>query len=348
MSQDQTASYSAVTEMAIAAGLSEAACNRSYEIANLQPDHAGWRGYVDRFLMVVGAALIAAGIAAFIAWNWADLDRFAKFALLQVGIFGSAVLAWRFGLDTIAGKSSLFIMAFLTGVLFALFGQVYQTGADPYGLFLAWAILILPLCIIGRQAGLWLLFHVLLSLTVIMYYTQVLHPPEGWWQLAQILGPLVWLGTTVMDSTLASALYALNTIGLVVWEFGTHRGVSWMQGRTYPRLIAFGAFSAVLPSTLVMIFGAGFGENAGLHFMSPLLLAITTAAGLWYYQFKRQDLMILTLCVLAAIFVVTSFAIRDLMTGTGSLLFLALLIIGEVAGAAWWLKAVAQRWESQS
>ena len=348
MSQEQTASYTAVTETAIAARLSEAACDRSYEIAHLQPNHAEWRGYVDRFLIVVGVALIAAGIAAFIAWNWADLDRFAKFALIQSGIFGAAVLAWRFGLNTIAGKSSLFIVAFLTGILFALFGQVYQTGADPYGLFMAWAILILPLCVIGRQAGLWLLFHVLLSLTVIMYYTQVLHPPEGWWQLAQLLGPLVWLGATVMDSTLASSLYALNAIGLVAWELGTNRGVPWMQGRTYPRLIALGAFSAVLPSTLVMIFAASFNDNAGLHFMSPLLLATTTAVGLWYYQFKRQDLMILTLCLLAAIFVVTSFAIRELMTGTGSLLFLAILIVGEVAGAAWWLKAVAQRWESQT
>jgi uncharacterized membrane protein len=348
MSQEPTASYTAVTEMAIAARLSEAACNRSYEIANLQPGHAEWRRYVDGFLMVFGVALIAAGIAAFIAWNWADLDRFSKFALLQVGIFGSAVLTWRFGFSTIAGKSSLFIVAFLTGILLAFFGQVYQTGADPYGLFLAWAVLILPLCVIGRQAGLWLLFHVLLSLTVIMYYTQVLRPPEGWWELAQLLGPLVWLGATVMDSTLASALYSLNAIGLIIWELGTNRGVPWMRSRTYPRLIAFGAFSVVLPSTLVMIFSAGFGERANLHFMSPLLLAITTAAGLWYYQYKRQDLMILTLCLLAAIFVVTSFAIRELMTGSGSLLFLALLIVGEVAGAAWWLKAVAQRWASQT
>lgn len=193
-----------------------------------------------------------------------------------------------------------------------------------------------------------MLFHVLLVLTMIMYYTQVLHPPEGWWQLAQLLGPLVWLGTTVMDSTLASSVYALNVIGLVIWELGTSRGVPWMQGRSYPRLIALGAFSAVLPSTLVMILAAGFNENAGLHFMSPLLLAVITVAGLWYYQFKRQDLMILTLCLLAGIFVATSFAIRQLMTGSDSLLLLALLIIAEVAGAAWWLKRVSQRWDSQT
>ena len=347
MSENQAASYSAVTEMVIAAQLSEAACKRSFEIADLRSNRARWREYINAFLMVVGAALIVAGIASFIAWNWADLDRIAKFALLQAGILGSALLAWRFGLDSTAGKSSLFAVAFLTGILFALFGQVYQTGADPYGLFLVWAILILPLCMIGRQAGLWLLFHVLLILTVIMYYTQVLHPPEGWWQLAQLLGPLVWLASTSLDSTLASYLYFLNVAGLVAWEFGAHRGVPWMQGRAYPRLIAFGAFSAVLPSTLVMIFAASFGENPNLSFVSPLLLAIATAIGLWYYQLKRQDLLILTLCLLAAIFVVTSFAIRHQVSGTGSLLFLALLIIGQVAGAAWWLKAVAQRWESQ-
>ncbi|MEQ8207209.1 MAG: DUF2157 domain-containing protein [Woeseia sp.] len=348
MSQEQIASRTAVTEMAIAARFSEAACNRSFEIARLQPGLVEWRRYIDRFLMVVGAALIAAGIAAFIAWNWADLDRFAKFAILQSGIIGSAILAWRFGLDSIAGQSSLFIVSFLTGLLLAFFGQVYQTGADPYGLFMTWAILILPLCVIGRQGALWLLFHILLILTVIMYYTQVLHPPEGWWQLAQLLGPLVWLGTTVMDSTLASTLYVLNAIGLIAWELGTSRGVQWMQNRTYPRVVAFGAFSAVLPSTLVMILVASFAEQANLHFMSPLLLATTTAAGLWYYQNKRQDLMILTLCLLAAIFVVTSFAIRGLVTGSGSLLFLALLIVGQVAGAAWWLKTVAQRWGVQT
>ena len=48
------------------------------------------------------------------------------------------------GLDAVAGRISLFATAFLSGILLAVFGQVYQTGADPYGLFLAWALLILP------------------------------------------------------------------------------------------------------------------------------------------------------------------------------------------------------------
>lgn len=348
MSRDQMANYATVTDMAAGIRLNHAAYDRAFEIAGLKPDRTTWRRHVDQFFMAVGAALIVAGVAAFFAWNWADLHRIAKFALIQTGIIGAAGLGWRLGLDSTAGRSSLFAAAFLAGTLLAVFGQVYQTGADPYGLFLSWALFILPLCIIGRQAGLWLLFHILLNLTVIMYYTQVLHPPEGWWQLSQLLGPLVWLGSTMLDSTLGSYLYALNAIGLVAWELGTSRRVIWMQGRTYPRLITFAAFTTVLPSTLIMVFAASLDDIASLNFISPVLLAITTAAGLWYYQYRRQDLLILTLCLLAVICVVTSFAIQHLVEDTGSLLFLAILIVAQVASAAWWLKEVAQRWERET
>src|SRR5699024_11365250 len=38
----------------------------------------------------------------------------------------------------------LLIASIITGSLLALFGQVYQTGADTWQLFFAWAILITP------------------------------------------------------------------------------------------------------------------------------------------------------------------------------------------------------------
>jgi len=46
--------------------------------------------------------------------------------------------------------------------------------------------------------------------------------------------------------------------------------------------------------------------------------------------------------------VVTSFSIRYMLAGTGSLLILAILVIAQVAGAAWWLRQIAQRWETTS
>ncbi|NIS91432.1 MAG: DUF2157 domain-containing protein [Woeseiaceae bacterium] len=348
MSLPKTASQSRVREMAVALKMSEAAYDRALEIAGCRPDRFTWRRYIDTFLIAVGAALIVAGVAAFFAWNWADLDHLHKFALIQLGIVATAIAAWRLSLDSAAGRAALFATAALTGILLAVYGQVYQTGADPYGLFLTWALLIAPLCLIGRQAGLWILFVILLNLSLIMYYTQVLNPPDGWWQLTQVLGPLVWLASTVMDSTLASYLFALNAVALVAWEVGANRGIGWMQGRVLPGLIAMMAFSTVLPPSLIMIFVGALDDNANLHFVSPLLLAITTAACLWYYQFRRRDLFILTLCLFAAILVITSFSIRYSMGGVGTLLLLAILIIGQVAGAAWWLRNIARRWEDEA
>lgn len=341
-----TANHTNVHELAIALRLDETAYRRAIEIAQLSPDTAAWRRYIDHFLTAIGALLIVAGITAFFAWNWTDLGHMSKFALIQSGIVANVILAWRLGIDSIAGRASLFTGAFLVGVLLAVFGQVYQTGADPYGLFLGWAVLILPWVIVGRQAGLWMLFQVLLNLGFIMYWTQVLDPPDGWWQLSQLLGPLVWLASLMMDSTMGSYTFALNAIALLVWETAAARGVSWMQGRWYPRVIAFGALSTVLIPTLIMIIAASFGETAGLSFISPVIFGVSFVACLYFYQFRKLDLFILTLCLFGAIMVIMSLAVRFMFRDVGSLLFLAILLIGLVAGAAYWLRDIARRWEA--
>lgn len=345
---DTVASHSSVHDLATALGLSEKAYLRALQLAGLAPGRTYWLRCIDHFLVAIGALLIVAGIAAFFAWNWADLHYVIKFALIQTAVAGIAFLAWRLGIDSIGGRASLFSCAFLIGVLFAVFGQVYQTGADPYGLFVAWAVLILPLAIIGRQAALWILFQTLLILGLIMYWTQVVDPPTGWWQLSQLLGPLVWLSSTLMNSTLASLVFALNVVALIAWECAVNRNVAWVQGRTYPRVIGFGALSSVLIPTVVLIIGASFGERINLGVISPVLYAIASVAALYYYRNRRPDLFMLTMLVFGAILVFTTFIGRYLVTDIGAILMLAVLLIGQVAGAAYWLRNVSRRWEAES
>lgn len=341
-----TAAHASVHELATALALDEAAYTRAVELARLSPEKSDWLRYLDRFLTAVGVLPIVAGITAFFAWNWADIHRMAKFALIELGLVAAVLLAWRFCIDSIGGRASLFAAAFLVGVLLAVFGQVYQTGADPYGLFLAWALMILPWALVGRQAGLWLLLQVLLNLTLIMYWTQVLHPPSGFWQLARLLGPLVWLGTTVLDWRLASWLFGLNALALVLWEIAAARGMQWLQGRTCPRIIALIAFYTVLGPTLVVIFAATEGFNIHLSVVSPVLFAAALAVSLWYYQYRKPDLFMLTAALFGAILVIMACAIRYLFEHIDDMLFLlALLLIAQVAGAAYWLKGVSRRWE---
>jgi uncharacterized membrane protein len=185
---------------------------------------------------------------------------------------------------------------------------------------------------------------VLANLAIIMYWTQVLFPPSGWWVLSQLLGPLAWLGTTIMDSRLANIIFALNVIILATWEILALRGADWMQARWCPRIIAFECLTIVLIPTLFIAIGASFGSDGHLSPISPVLFAASVAACFYYYQKRQPDLFILTLCLLGAIMVVTCLFART-MRGFDDTLLLALLIIGQTAGAAFWLRNISRKRE---
>ena len=77
MQRHTAASYTDVQDMAEALRLSETAFERAQDIAGLTADRQDWLHYIDRFLVAVGALLILSGVAAFFAWNWAELGHLA-------------------------------------------------------------------------------------------------------------------------------------------------------------------------------------------------------------------------------------------------------------------------------
>ena len=56
----------------------------------------------------------------------------------------------------------------------------------------------------------------------------------------------------------------------------------------------------------------------------------------------------LTLLVFGAILIFTTLLGRYMPMNTGSILMLAILLIAQVAGAAYWLRKVRLRWEVKS
>ena len=190
------------------------------------------------------------------------------------------------------GKSALFAAGFLVGVLLAVYGQVYQTGADPFGLFLAWAVLILGWALVGRQVGLWMLLLVLLNLTLILYWTQVVEP-QGL-NLLGIAGPLAGLSVTFVDATLVALVFTFNALALVLWEVLAGRGIVWMGGRTFPRVVSLLALAPVVSSGLILIVASSFGEVDGWNVLGLLLFVGFAAASLFYFRVRVHDLFILT------------------------------------------------------
>ncbi len=126
------------------------------EALNFQKKSLVWWYWANRILLFIGFALLLSGIVFFFAFNWAKMGIFQKFAIVEAGILTCVAGAWLRGLDEILGKVLLLSAAFFVGVFLAVFGQIYQTGADAYELFMGWSLLIAGWVVISEFAGFWL------------------------------------------------------------------------------------------------------------------------------------------------------------------------------------------------
>lgn len=297
-------------------------------VAGILPDNARWLRFIDGLLLLTGALALASGVVFFVAFNWDALGRFGKFALVQALLLAAVLLYWRLGALKAAGQAALLLAAVLLGVLLALYGQTYQTGADPWQLFATWAVLMLPWAAVGRFAPLWLLWLLLLNLAATLYY-------DARFGLLGVAfaskDDLLWL------------LFLLNSAAWVVWEGAAHR-FDWLSlGRWPVRLIATASGFVITNLVLRSIFDPD---------SPPIALAwgvYIAWLGALYFAYRKQppglgtDLYMLAGACLSVIVCLTSLTANFLLKGSevaGAFLLLALLVVGLAAIAAAWLRQV--------
>ena len=99
-----------------------------------------WNQFLSIFLLAAGIGFTVTGIIFFFAYNWDELPKFAKLGMVEVLLATSVLLAVFTRWSTLVKQVLLTGATFLTGTLFAVFGQIYQTGADAYHLFLGWTL----------------------------------------------------------------------------------------------------------------------------------------------------------------------------------------------------------------
>lgn len=296
---------------------------RAIALAAPGPDGASWRHFLATLGLSLGAVLLAAGVIFFFAYNWDELGRLAKLALVQAALLGAVVVTWVRGFDKPSGRAALLASSLLTGAVFAVFGQVYQTGADPYQLFALWALLITPWALAGRQAWLWLMWIALLNLALVLY----LHRRPGWLSLAFDTVNVTW------------ALFILNTLALVAWECLAAAGLSWLRAAWARCLVALASGSSV---TLLAFWAVIGTQQVGLLAIAAYLAWMAVAY--WYYRYRQAELFVLAAGVLGAIIIVATVLARLLLdhgdSGEGYLL-IAIVVIGLSAAGAAWLRRVA-------
>lgn len=135
-----------------------------------------WAQWSIRLLLAFGTGLVLTGLVFFFAFNWAAMPDLVKLGLIQAGLIGATAGAWWLGTGRIVGQLLLLAASVLVGIFMAVFGQVYQSGADAWTLFAVWALAITPWTMLSRSPFHWLLWAGLVNLALSLWWDQTIQP----------------------------------------------------------------------------------------------------------------------------------------------------------------------------
>lgn len=231
------------------------------------------------FLLAVGVGFTVAGIIFFFAYNWEELPKFAKLGIVEVLLVASVLLATFTHWNKLVKQILLTGATFLIGTLLAVFGQIYQTGADAYDLFLGWTLFTILWAVAIRFAPLWLTFIGLLCTTIWLYNIQIASANS--WEMTLLANAVTWI-------------CALTTI---ITEWMSVKGHLDRNNRWFVSLLSL----ATIIHTSFLLMMAICEENAILSvpLISTLLLF---SAGLWY-GWKVKSLFYLAIIPFAALMI---------------------------------------------
>lgn len=292
--------------------------------ASVYPNQSDWKKLIRYSLLALGLGFTVTGIVFFFAYNWADLPKFAKLGLVQglLVIVSLAALSPRLSLVT---RNSLLTGAsVLVGLLFAVFGQIYQTGANAYDFFLAWTIFIAIWTLVARFAPLSLGFITLLNMTIILYSQQVAKD----WSFVSIASLLFML-----NSLIAAGTYWLNS------RREHAKTASWF---THVLVLAAATYA-----TLGIIWLILEHQPAVISYLLPILYFVVGTATV-YYAIRSKRTYHLAVIAVSLISMVSALLIRRIDNGEGVFLLLTIFIILSVTFTIKGLLSLQKKWRDHA
>lgn len=276
-------------------GLTPEGVDEALRLVGARPSTDDLRRFGVRLLSLSGVLSLAAGVVFWVAANWAALGVLGRFALVQVVLVGSVGFAlWRPPPRAMA-RYALLLAFIVTGALFALYGQTYQTGADVYELFLNWALLGLAFVVAAQWSVVWAAWALVLNVALFLFCAA--RPEAG----------LFWRLLAGWEADLSHLLLLPLAVNVLLWAASlalrrsswSHLAPSWLGRFVLSWAVLYGTWS----STLVVV-DAGEGQAAGL--LVPLLVF----AGIAYHTMKkRRDVFPLALLEAGLIVVGTAWII---------------------------------------
>lgn len=300
----------------------------AYQYSPLYPKQLEWLNLAYRFFGGAGLLLTLSGVIFFFAYNWEGLHKFIKLGLVEGAIILIGIILLVFKTSNFVLKLGLTAISILVGVAFAVFGQIYQTGADAYDFFLGWTIFITAWVAISSFSFLWFSYLFLINTTVFLYFEQV-HPS--------------WL-----EDTLYFSIVVINSIALGIWEYTTQKNEKKWTDRIYIQIIA-GAIIVILTTA---VFDLIFDYNtASFSWINGVLYVVFFTIGSVFYIQKEKDIAFVTMVAISLLIVTNALIIRiferSINDPTGVFFLLGFFNIGVTILLVMTLVKIHRKWSAE-
>lgn len=310
---------------------------QALQLVDERPTASAWLSFNRELLLLLGLLSLAFGVVFFFAFNWNELSRMFKFMTLQLLLVGLFVGYYFKSKSFWVSQALLLAAVIVLGALLALFGQTYQTGADPWQLFATWAMLISPLVIFSRSEVLWLVWAVLIN-TALSLYLSINHSLLGWVLLSHHWPWLFLLVNSIMLVMLEWLSSQSNIVSNKVFKQVklSHRWAAQVLGLYVLFILAVIGMDAIW----------GYSDRRSVN---GLLFGLMMSLTFLYYRYKVKDLLLLTAWVLSLIVfvlaVLAKFVFRDF--DAGGLLLMAICLIGMTTFAVRWIKQTHELFQAE-
>ena len=334
------------------------------------PSKRTWLDFFNKALLIIGAVALVLSLVFFIAYNWQNLGKIGKFALVEGALAITIALYVALSFRQLRRQFQLIrqllllIASIITGSLLALFGQIYQTGADTWQLFFAWAILITPWVVIARFPALWLLWLGLINAFLLLYLD---------------VANLQFIKYSLQNVSQVAILALFNFIAFYSWLISYDNKKPFSASKFFNRINPKKSTADITANDLKHPLSSSKTNSSqtksSLHWSTYVVgllstffmtyLAIVTVfdngniwatliaiivwlgwCGFMFWQFyqRRIDLLMLTYLSFSIITVVMFWVGKWLLDGfdAGGFLILALLLIGMSSSAVMWLRKIAR------
>ena len=320
------------------------------------PNKRTWLDFFDKTLLMIGAVALVLSLVFFIAYNWQNMGKIGKFALVEGALVITIALYIALSFRQLRQRFQLIrqllllIASIITGSLLALFGQVYQTGADTWQLFFGWALLITPWVVIARFPALWLLWLGLINACLVLYLD---------------VANLQFINYSLQNISQVAILALFNFIAFYSWLIGLDNKASFSTLHLFHCInvkkssaqinssptkssLHWSTYVVGLLSTffmtylaIVMVFDSG---NIWATLIATIVWLGWCGFIFWQFYQRRIDLLMLTYLSFSIITVVMFWVGKWLLDDfeAGGFLLLALLLIGMSSSAVMGLRKISR------